>query len=283
MSLTGYGPSNQWQNITFDGDERKFELWETKFLGYMKLRKLKDVLVSEDDEVDEEKNETAFAELIQFLDERSLSLVMRDARDDGRKAFQILRDHYAGSGKPRIITLYTQLTSLKKGPSETTTDFVLRAETAANALKNAKENVSDGLLIAMILKGLPDAYKPFVAVITQSDTIQNFQKFKQVLRNYEETEKSRTEKADKGANVVLKAKVGQSRIICYSCGIAGHKSSECKQKSVNKWCSHCKSSTHTDKVCRKQKDKAKLALSHEDNQHNFAFTIRDKTRFWLWI
>ena len=158
MSLTGYGPSNQWQNITFDGDERNFELWETKFLGYMKLRKLKDVLVSEDDEVDEEKNETAFAELIQFLDERSLSLVMRDARDDGRKAFQILRDHYACSGKPRIITLYTQLASLKRGPLETTTDFVLRAQTAANALKNAKENVSDGLLIAMILKGLPDAY-----------------------------------------------------------------------------------------------------------------------------
>ena len=131
MSLTGYGPSNQWQNIMFDGDERKFELWETKFLGYMKLKKLKDVLVGNEVEVDPEKNKTAFAELIQFLDERSLSLVMRDARDDGRKAFQILKDHYAGSGKPRIITLYTQLTSLKKGPSETTTDFALRVETAA--------------------------------------------------------------------------------------------------------------------------------------------------------
>ena len=48
--LTGYGmPStsaaNQWQNLTFDGDERKFELWETKILGYMKLKKLKDTVV----------------------------------------------------------------------------------------------------------------------------------------------------------------------------------------------------------------------------------------------
>ena len=41
ISATGYGPStvnNQRQNITFDGDERKFELWEIKFLGYMKLK-----------------------------------------------------------------------------------------------------------------------------------------------------------------------------------------------------------------------------------------------------
>ena len=104
-SLTDYGPSNQTQNLTFDGDERKFELWKTNIFGYMKLKKLKDVLVGTN-QPSTEKNEQAFAELIQFLDERSFSLVMRDTRDDGREAFRILREHYAGSGKPRIITLY---------------------------------------------------------------------------------------------------------------------------------------------------------------------------------
>ena len=97
--LTGYGPRNQWQNLTFDGDERKFELWEQKILGYMKLKKLKETLVGTGD-IDAEKNELAYAELIQFLDERSLTLIMRDAPDDGRAAFQILRDRYAGKGKP---------------------------------------------------------------------------------------------------------------------------------------------------------------------------------------
>ena len=61
--LTGYGPSNQWQNLIFDGDERKFEVWETKILGYMKLRKLKETLVGTG-AVNNDKNETAFAELI---------------------------------------------------------------------------------------------------------------------------------------------------------------------------------------------------------------------------
>ena len=42
---------------------------------------------------DAEKNAEAYAELIQFLDERSLSLVMRDAEDDGRAALEILKEH----------------------------------------------------------------------------------------------------------------------------------------------------------------------------------------------
>ena len=69
--MIGYGPRSQWQNLTFDGEERKFETWEVKILGYMKLRKLKEALVGADN-VNEDKNETAFAELIQFLDELSL-------------------------------------------------------------------------------------------------------------------------------------------------------------------------------------------------------------------
>lgn len=45
---------------------------------------------------------------------------MRDAADNGRKALKILQDHYASNGKPRIIALYTELTSLKM--SEETVD-----------------------------------------------------------------------------------------------------------------------------------------------------------------
>ena len=90
-TLTGFGLSNQWQNLIFNGDERKFEIWETKLLGYMKIKKLKDVLVGDNDEPDAERNEMAFAEMIQFLNERSLSLVIRDANDNDRKTFKILK------------------------------------------------------------------------------------------------------------------------------------------------------------------------------------------------
>ena len=101
--------------MLFNGDERKFELWEVKFLGYMRLQKLYDVVIpkeNEENEPDEGKKAEAFAELIQLLDDRSLSLIIRDAKDDGRKALKILREHYLGTGKPRVISLYTELTSL---------------------------------------------------------------------------------------------------------------------------------------------------------------------------
>ena len=39
------------------------------------------------------------------------------------------------------------------------TVYLLRAKTAAVCLKNAGEAISDSLLIAMILKGLPSVYK----------------------------------------------------------------------------------------------------------------------------
>ena len=67
---------------------------------------------------------------------------MRDAAGDGRKALKILRDHYASKGKPRIIALYTELTSLVKGANETVTEYLIRAERSITALKNAKETLS---------------------------------------------------------------------------------------------------------------------------------------------
>jgi len=60
----------------------------------MRLQKLKNVILAPmSEDVDAGKNEEAFAELIQFLDDKSLSLVMRDAVDDGRAALNILRSH----------------------------------------------------------------------------------------------------------------------------------------------------------------------------------------------
>ena len=168
----------------------------------MKPKKLKNVFVGET-AITDEQNETAFCELIQFLDERTLTLVMRDAKDSGRGALKMLCNHYAGKGKPRIITLYTQLTTLNKISSEkTVTDYVLRAETYANSLRNADEVVSEELLVAMVLKGLLDEYKPFVAVTTHSDLVKNFQKFKQALRNFEETEHTRSEKSGSSGNSI---------------------------------------------------------------------------------
>ena len=234
MDPTGYGPraasGGRFARLLFDGDERKFEQWLVKFLGYMRLQKLKDTISPADPAAPtpetaefRAKNEEAFAELIQFLDDKSLSLVMRDAIDDGRKALAILKEHYAGRGKPRIISLYTELTTLSKSATESVTDYVIRAETAAAALRDAGETVNDSLLIAMVLKGLPDEYKPFVVVVTQSAKEQNFTDFKVSLRSFEDTERARVSSPKDESVMNVRASGSQNEnqhrdFKCFKCG-----------------------------------------------------------------
>ena len=92
------------------------------------------------------KNADAFAELIQYLDDRSLSA------------------------------------------DENVTDYMLRAETAATSLKSVGEQISDSLLIAKIIKGLPsEEYKPFSTVVTQKDKDISFSEFSPKLRSNTES------------------------------------------------------------------------------------------------
>ena len=67
---------------------------------------------------------------------------------------------------------------------------MIRAETAATALKSAEEVIRDALLIAMVLKGLPISNKTFAAVVIQREKPMTFSEFKIQSRNYEENEKS---------------------------------------------------------------------------------------------
>ena len=159
---------------------------------------------------------------------------MRDVEDKGCEALKILRDHYRGKGKQPNICLYTELTSLSKRNSESITDYVIRAENALTALKDASEVVSIGLLVAMVLKGLPPQFKSFIAVITQSD--KNW-----TLHNWG-TENAR--RRDNKNSQVMKSKVyagahtGGKSITCYSCvtPAPGRKSNQCTYKTKRKWC-----------------------------------------------
>lgn len=65
-----------------------FKLRIMKFSGYLWLLGLKRPILSESEsngeEEDAKKNEEAFAELIKILDEKSISLFMREAADNER-------------------------------------------------------------------------------------------------------------------------------------------------------------------------------------------------------
>ena len=68
--------SQEQQNFFFDGDESKYELWEVKFLGYLRIQHLHQIILSSTDQSYDidfvEKNATVFADPIQYLDDKSL-------------------------------------------------------------------------------------------------------------------------------------------------------------------------------------------------------------------
>ena len=273
---TGYGPANS--RLYFDGNRDNYDLWEVKFLGHLRLRKLLQVVEGAPAAVDASKNAEVFAELIQLLDDKSLKLIFRDAKDNGRQALTILREHYLGCSKPRIISLYTELTTLTMASNETATDYIIRAETAAASLKSAGETVSDALLVAMVLKGLPSEYRTFSTVITQRTTEVKFSEFKISLRNYEENEKCRASNS-KTLDEDSVMKVSSDKIVCFKCNQPGHKQFECKKSKYKpkRWCDICKNKSHDTKFCRnnsasvvKECDKSFLFMTNDNIQTNDA-------------
>ena len=101
MDLTGYAHSTHSSAVStkhrihrsrpiFNGDESNFEIFEVKFVSYLRLCGLYNVTQNSNSENDEELNAEVFAELIQCLDDRSINLIIRDARDNGRKALRRL-------------------------------------------------------------------------------------------------------------------------------------------------------------------------------------------------
>lgn len=277
--------------LFFDGTEDKYDLWETRLLGHLHSLNLKETILHEPTNANEEqlaqdrrKNADCYVELIRLIDDKSLSLIRHDAADNGREALKILREHYSGKSKPRIISLYTSLTRLRMADNESVTDYIIRAEDIITALRNAGEIMSDGLIVAMVLGGLPDMFKPLAVHVTQNEDQVTFKDFKKRLRIYEEAEKMKTAES---TDNVMKTHIKHNKqnmnkhfdnkrhedvsVTCYRCGIKGHKARQCTRKV---WCSYCRSNTHKESLCKKkgEQDGARKVAEKEqedDDDHLF--------------
>ena len=111
-------------------------------------------------------------------------------------------------------------------------------ETIFTSLRRADEQVSDGLQIAMVVKGLPDSYNPFVVHITQTNDTITFRDFKTKLQSSESTEKYGKSDVNVEEDNVMKTsgatrsrwrgrKMDLADVECYACGKTGHLARTC--------------------------------------------------------
>ena len=99
-------------------------------------------------------------------------------------ANKILQDYYIGSSKLCIISMFCELTSLKKSTDESVTDYLHAACTWG--CRRTEE------------------YKPFTTVIIQQDLDKlTFDKFKSSLENYDENEKALIREPVTGDTIVV--------------------------------------------------------------------------------
>ena len=169
----------------------------------------------------------------------------------------------------KIISLYTELTSLRKEQNDGVTDCIIRTEATVTALRNAGETLSDGLIIVMVLKGLPSTFNPFSIYVTHSSKELTFSEFKTQLRSFEDTDKyhqnSNDDNVIKLTNLFSKMR---NKVSYFKCNGKGHVAKICPNnfKKNKKWCTYCKSQTHVRESCRyKKRDTIKATAEEEDS------------------
>ena len=115
----------------------------------------------------QKRNNTLWCNLAIVLDSTSLMLFRHDCVDnkglgDGRKAWVLHQQRFRSDEIVRVVSVMRQLARLQLKEDEALQNYFICAQELSKRLQHAGEHLSEPLLKAMVLNGLPERYEHFV-------------------------------------------------------------------------------------------------------------------------
>ena len=109
-----------------------FSIWQQRFSIFLTRKGLDKVL--EEDNPCPIQNCQVYADIVDAVDDISLGLILNDAKNDGKKAYNILIDYYLGSHRARKNNTIKDLIRVSLKSNETIIQFTCRVDRMRDTL-----------------------------------------------------------------------------------------------------------------------------------------------------
>jgi Trp operon repressor len=270
------GSNSSIQTVKFDGND--FSLWKMKMIGLLLAKDLLDVVINpvdskvytsgsklnKDETELSRKSKKAYGVLLLALGPEQLRLVQQVVVGDANSIWKVLLDNYERKSMATRVQLYEILFSIKMMESESINLYVARLTELDVRLKQQQENLSEGVLLYILLKGLLGSYTTVVQLLKMNENL-GFQDVVEKLRNEEERQKV-SKKVGGGyvpksngidnqisleaSSVSARTSASRSTYRCYTCGEKGHIKYDCPYNKSRERCDHCKRVGHSTSNCK---------------------------------
>jgi len=210
------------------------------------------------------KSHLAYGILIQSLKDEQLRLVQGVARGNAHGIWKILLDTYERKSMATRVQLLERLFGTQLRTGESVTSYVARLTEMERRLRAQGEQVSEGIMVYLLLKGLPSSYTSIVQLLKMKEKLE-FTEAVEALRNEEEGQKV-SQDTEHHANATELLKKG-----CFTCGAHDHIKFNCPLNGKKKHCSKCHRVGHLAQECRMSTQQASAAevFAVEGIQHAY--------------
>lgn len=227
---------------------------------------LADQLVQDQREELIKKSHLAYGILIQSLKDEQLRLVQGVARGNAHGIWRILLETYERKSMATRVQLLERLFGTQLKANESMASYVARLTEIERRLRAQGEQVSESIMVYLLLKGLPSSYTSIVQLMKMREKLE-FTETVEALKN--EEERQNVTRSTEGNSTAHANAAEQLKKGCFSCGAHDHIKYNCPLHSKKKRCDKCHRIGHTAQECRTQS--AMTATVESEGQVHYAY------------